>query len=665
MVFNKLYSLLLLLFLLHAGNKCFAQNIITDSLERKLKAVKDDSSKLDLLIQLSKSYEHVDTVKSWKYYNDVNELAAKSDNQAFQGYAFELAGVLYTRSDQKKALGYYNKALDILQKQSQTLRIKRSVTSINNNLGVIHYLNGDLEGALNYFLAPVKFYEENDALNPNLGLGYGNVSTTYADLGKPQNAVLYSSKSFGFAKKLNNKNLLMSACIAHAHNLLTLKNYGEAFPYLKQAKLLAEELKNKYNVYLYYKNLADYFYDEKKYDSALQNSIMSLPYAVAINSPYDIGFTFFAVGSCYLNLSNYVSSKKNLDSALSIANSNGFKDLQRYVYEALSELNAKTGDYTKALNFKNRSIEIKDSAYAEDNVKRIEFLDAKYQGEKKQKEVIQLQKDKEIQALAIKQKSTLNYFLIASLGILLITAFVGYRNFRHRQLLAKQQDELHEQRIRELEKDKQLVAVDSMLKGQEEERTRLAKDLHDGLGSMLSGVKFSLMNMKSNLIVNHENVIQFERSLDMLDTSIQELRRVAHNMMPEALIKFGLDEALKDYCNNINNAHIVQVNYQSFAMEKRTESTTEIIIYRIIQELFTNIFKHAKATEVLVQLLREENRISITVEDNGKGFDVHDIERSKGAGWANIRSRVEYLKGKLDLHSEVDKGTSVNIEVFV
>jgi two-component system NarL family sensor kinase len=194
---------------------------------------------------------------------------------------------------------------------------------------------------------------------------------------------------------------------------------------------------------------------------------------------------------------------------------------------------------------------------------------------------------------------------------------------------------------------------------------RLAKDLHDGLGGMLSGVKFSLMNMKSNLIINHENVVTFERSLDMLDTSIQELRRVAHNMMPEALTKFGLDEALKDYCDNINKAQIVQVKYQSFGMDSRMDSSIEIIVYRIVQELFANIFKHAKATEVLVQLLREENRLSVTVEDNGKGFDVKSLDMNKGAGWANIRSRVEYLKGKLDLHSEEGKGTSVNIELNV
>jgi signal transduction histidine kinase len=126
-----------------------------------------------------------------------------------------------------------------------------------------------------------------------------------------------------------------------------------------------------------------------------------------------------------------------------------------------------------------------------------------------------------------------------------------------------------------------------------------------------------------------------------------------------------LDEALKDYCDNINNAQIVQVKFQSFGMEKRMDANTEIIVYRIVQELFANIFKHAKATEVLVQLLREGDRLAITVEDNGRGFDIRDLEKNKGSGWANIHSRVDYLKGKLDLHSEPDKGTSVNIELHV
>lgn len=157
----------------------------------------------------------------------------------------------------------------------------------------------------------------------------------------------------------------------------------------------------------------------------------------------------------------------------------------------------------------------------------------------------------------------------------------------------------------------------------------------------------------------------FERSLDMIDTSIKELRRVAHNMMPEMLTKFGLDEALKDYCSTINTTKLLTVRYQSLGIMTRLDSATEIIVYRIVQELLNNILKHAVASEVFVQLIRENDRLNIVVEDNGKGFDTAMLENNKGAGWVNIRSRVEYLKGQLDVHSEPGKGTLVNIEFNV
>jgi signal transduction histidine kinase len=322
-----------------------------------------------------------------------------------------------------------------------------------------------------------------------------------------------------------------------------------------------------------------------------------------------------------------------------------------------------TGNLKGAFEHLKKYDLIKDSLQNETSLKRIDFLEARYESEKKQTAIDKLEKETQLQSLSIKKKSSLNYFLIGSLAALMIVGFLGYRNFRHRQQFAKQQDELQQQRIRELEKDKQLVAVDAMLQGQEEERSRLAKDLHDGLGGLLSGVKFSLSNMKDNLIITPENMTVFERSLDMLDTSIKELRRVAHNMMPELLTKFGLDEALKEYCNSINATDLLSVKYQSVGMDTRIEKSAEIIIYRIVQELLNNILKHAAAKEAMVQLVKEEGRLSIIVEDDGKGFETALIKNNKGAGLTSIQSRVDYLKGQLDIHSEEGKGTLVNIEI--
>jgi len=274
-----------------------------------------------------------------------------------------------------------------------------------------------------------------------------------------------------------------------------------------------------------------------------------------------------------------------------------------------------------------------------------------------------LQKDKEIQNLSINQKSTLNYFLVSAIGALLLVGVLVYRNFHSRHLLNKQQDELQQQRIRELEKDKLLVAIDSMLKTQEEERSRMARDLHDGLGGMLSGVKLSLGAMKGNIILSEGNTRLFAKVLDQLDHSIREMRRVAHNMMPEALVKFGLQQAIQDYCDGLNESIQPHFKIQLHGLENRLEAATEIIVYRVVQELLNNVVKHANATIVLVQVMRHENNLNITIEDNGKGFDVSNS--FKGDGLNNVRSRVGYLKGQLDIQSVPGEGTSVHIDFTI
>ncbi len=341
-----------------------------------------------------------------------------------------------------------------------------------------------------------------------------------------------------------------------------------------------------------------------------------------------------------------------------LADEVGVRTKLKEIYLTRSEIEQKAGNYKLASEYYAKTLAVSDSLFKAETSEKVAEVEARYQNEKKQKEIGQLEKDKQIQSLTIRQKSTLNYILIGSLVAFLVVAFLIYRNLQQRQ-------RLKQQKINELEKDKQLVAVDALLKGQEEERSRMAKDLHDGLGGLLSGVKFSLINMKDNLVITPENMTVFERSLDMIDTSIKELRRVAHNMMPEMLTRFGLDEALKEYCNTINATNLLVVKYQSMGMDRRINSSAEIIVYRIIQELLNNIMKHAAGTEAMVQLIKEEGRFSIVVEDNGKGFDTALLAGNKGAGLTSIRSRVDYLKGRLDINSEPRKGTLVNIELNI
>jgi len=205
--------------------------------------------------------------------------------------------------------------------------------------------------------------------------------------------------------------------------------------------------------------------------------------------------------------------------------------------------------------------------------------------------------------------------------------------------------------------------MESIIQGQELERSRMAKDLHDGLGGMLSGIKLNLSSMKGNMIIQERDAQLFNRSIFQLDNAIAEMRRVAHNMMPEALLKFGLSEALHDFCDGINESSELKMKYMQLGPDEPLEKSTEVILYRIVHELTNNAIKHAAAQHILIQLNKHDRGITLTVEDDGRGFDTKQTMGVKGDGLKNVQSRVDYLKGNINIESEAGKGTSFTVEI--
>ena len=303
--------------------------------------------------------------------------------------------------------------------------------------------------------------------------------------------------------------------------------------------------------------------------------------------------------------------------------------------------------------------------FNESIAKNIQDIEVKYKTEQKESQIKQLNQESDIQNLSLKQTRMSLIVLAVIFTALVIISFLTWRTYRQKKVIMAREHTLDQKRITELENERQLTASKAVIEGQEQERGRLAKDLHDGLGGLLSGVKISLSNMKSNMVMTSDNVLVFERSLDMLDNSIHELRRVSHNMMPEALVKFGLIAALRDFCESINSMKALLVTFQSIGEERRLDSSQEIILYRIIQELLNNTLKHSGAKNSLVQISFEPDSLSLTVEDDGKGFEIVALENITGSGWPNIKSRVEYLKGKLDVSTRPGEGTSVHISLLV
>ena len=203
--------------------------------------------------------------------------------------------------------------------------------------------------------------------------------------------------------------------------------------------------------------------------------------------------------------------------------------------------------------------------------------------------------------------------------------------------------------------------MSSMIGGQEAERKRIAQDLHDGLGGLLSSVKAQL-NLIQHQVDQLASGEMYAKANTLIDTASAELRRIAYNMMPSSLSRLGLEAALEDLSASLENDHHLNVDLQVLGLETRLGETTEIMIYRIVQELCNNVVKHADATRILIQINKTEDEIFLVVEDNGIGMDPETLIQSRGIGMKSIESRVKYLNGSMDISGQ-GKGTCVSVHI--
>jgi signal transduction histidine kinase len=414
----------------------------------------------------------------------------------------------------------------------------------------------------------------------------------------------------------------------------------------------------------YYLKRGRIAYLERKYNEAYDYFQKTYKYAEEGGHSNSRSVTLSFLSRTALQLGFNEAAKNYALENIAITDKMNSKSKKIDALMTLSDYYTKTDNKAKAFELLQQATQLKDSVMNETNLKQAKALGSIYESDKQQRQITLLQHEKEMQAADVKQKSTLNKIFIGSIVLLLGLGYLGYTNFRKGQQLAKSQQVYQKQKIIELEKDKQLLSIDAMLKGQEEERSRIAKDLHDGLGGLLSGTKLSFMNVKENLVLTPENGVLFDKSLSMLDNTIGDLRKVAQNLMPEALVKFGLHEAVRDFCDSIQSSSGIKVLYQEMGEKRKLDNTAEVFAYRIIQELVNNAVKHAEARQVLVQLTINTNKVRITVEDDGKGFDKTKIMQTRGAGMANINYRVQYFNGEIDMITSPGNGTSVNIELI-
>jgi two-component system NarL family sensor kinase len=630
-----------------------AQQKLVDSIIKELQQPMPDTNRAMSMMRLAVDYEAIDTAKAYQSYRAAIKFASEKKLYYQLGRIYQNQSVLLSNAaNYEEALAGLDRAIENYKKSSHPKAKFWEANAYNDKANSFK--------AQNEFQKAIKYYLKSISLAEEFKLGgltgkYINLSTVFGDIGENDKQTEYARKAVAAAKSGDSQQYLFMAyfILANAYSKQDRNNAAKIA--LDSSAMYFNETENEDNVdilFSYYLISAQVFKNLRQLDSAFYFFQKAYDISKIYNYSYGMAESQLQMGAIAVMQKRYADAEKYLLSGIKEAEAVNYFGILNNGYKYLSDVYALTGRYKDAYEYFQKHKTVDDSVVSIESKKYGKELEKKYETAKKDAQLL-------VQHSEIKRKNTLNYILIAGTAFLLAISLLLYRNYRQKQ-------KLQQQRISELETEKQLTATEAVLKGEERERTRLAKDLHDGLGGMMSGIKYSFLTMKQNLVMTPENQQAFERSMDMLDSSINEMRRVAHNMMPEALVKFGLDTALKDFCNDINGSGSLQVTYQSIGLDTIIiEQTTAITIYRIVQELINNTMKHASAKTAIVQVTKTNETITVTVEDDGRGFNTSVLQQTKGIGWNNIQSRIEYLKGKVDVRSEAGKGTSVHIELSI
>lgn len=281
-----------------------------------------------------------------------------------------------------------------------------------------------------------------------------------------------------------------------------------------------------------------------------------------------------------------------------------------------------------------------------------------------QEENLEAQENLYQQAQRSEMQKILTYALSIGSVILLIGTYFIIRFFQEKihttTIIQSQKEEISKQKINELENNLKIESMHSMINGQEAERERIAQDLHDSLGGLMSTIKLHFDSIQDK----HKTVkklYEYQKANELIDIACQEIRVISNNMTPGSLAKLGLTSSIGDLINRVNSPNGPNIVFQHFDIDDQIDIGLSLTIYRIIQELLNNSIKHSKANEILIEINQKEDEISLLVEDDGIGFDVGKVKRGMGTG--NISSRVNYLKGELSIHSVENEGTSTMITI--
>jgi signal transduction histidine kinase len=593
-------------------------------LAEKLRQMPPDSA----FVLLTKSYE---------------QSIAVGYNDGIAGSLIELGRIATLKGSPEQGMQLYAKALVYAR---NTYFYKHFAAACYSNMGGISVFMGKYKQAAQYFDSSLNegIQAKLPQARQHLVITYNNLGIVYMKLDRSDLAMKYIVLAEDMARKHNFSKELKLTLNNKGGVYTSIRSFDKAMAAYQEALLLAEKDNDREMIQSAHSGMGILALEQERPALAIGYLKSVIDDPAAYDPFYGDILPRYHLGMAYYNLKQYDEAEKYLKIAMEKAVRTGYFDGELTAHKTLSAIYEAKGKYQEAMREYQVYEAQKDTLLNRDKVRDINELELKYRTAEKDREIIA--KDRNILlAAALNRKK--NFLIWTSLSLVILSV-IAFSVLRYIQAV----------KFKRVQQQQEVALLKATLLGEEAERIRVGQELHDGVGGYLSAIKINLSSLRMKLRLLSEEEL-FTRSLQLADEANDELRGIAHNLVPSNLVKKGLGKAVREFCAYLNHKGSLVIYVQETGEPERMNPVSELAIYRIIQELMHNILKHAGATEANLSMSWQEKLLLVTIEDDGKGMQVSD---HAGIGLENARRRVAALQGKFEIDSSPGMGTSVYLE---
>lgn len=685
------YSPLLFLIFYFVSFSLHAQTPAIEQLLTRLKSTETIADSVPLLSDISWEYNDIGSHEVALSYASMALVKAKElmvDSELATAYV-RIGDALSDQGSKLRSIPYYDSSLRIEQSRGYLYGVGRA----SNQLAGVYRSLGEWDKSRENAYRAIKAFKKADRPGV-MAISINILANTLMEINMYDSSLFYLNQTLEIHNSANRKAGIAESYLNMGSLFLRMRNYDRSVANSELSLSLYDSLDRPSQAAKALNNLAMANYELGELTKAEAYSTRSLKIREERADSAMLPYNYNTLGNIAIDKGEWDTAREYHRKALKIRQrqddpkafisrinlgtieqntGNHAKALDHYLhaYRVIDSLNVIEGypdllsslsiTYTylgnqeKAILFATRFRKVKRDI--EEKLNRFSNLEREVQAEQNRNMIL----EKEAQ-----RQRTIIYALVAGIILIILLFFTIFRisQLRKRNLINQQNDAIQKQQIEKLIKEKEIEAINAMVEGQESERHRIARDLHDRLGATLSIVKMHFKSVEESIeVLKEKNVKQYKEANNLLDEACDQVRQIAHDMASGVLIKFGLVAALEALKETVETAGQLKINLIDIGLEERLTYEYEINIYRILQEILTNTLKHAQATEMNVQLFRKENSLSIVVEDNGTGFNPEKSDEFKGIGLKNIESRVYKFDGEVSIDSGKGAGTTIAIDL--